>query len=202
MYPHKTPILVQRFFKDVLWRKSGTEKVLYLTFDDGPKVGVTEWVLDKLDQYNAKATFFCVGNNVLKYPELYARLLESGHSVGNHSFNHLNGWKTDFDKYIQNIEQAADCIDSNYYRPPYGKLTWKQYQFLKDKYKIVMWDVVAGDFDTTITKEQCYQAIKKHSKPGSIIVLHDNIRHMERMKYCVEKTLEDFSGEGYSFGVL
>ena len=169
MYPHKTPLLIQKFFKAALWRRNSPEKALYLTFDDGPQLGVTDWVLDQLADYNAKATFFCVGENVVKNPDLYKRILEEGHSVGNHSFNHLDGWKTNFEAYIENVEKAADCIDTKYFRAPYGKLTWKQYRYLVKRYTVVFWDVMPGDFDKQLSEEKVIVPYKKKRRRGLLL---------------------------------
>ncbi|MFT5801902.1 MAG: peptidoglycan/xylan/chitin deacetylase (PgdA/CDA1 family), partial [Nonlabens sp.] len=147
MYLVKTPSFIQKSFPNFLWRQATEEKTLYLTFDDGPIPEVTPWVLDQLDQYQAKATFFCVGDNVEKHPHIFAELTQRGHRVGNHTQQHLSGWATETSKYMANVEQCAAKVDSDLFRPPYGRLRPKQAKLLRQKYTVVMWDVLSGDFD-------------------------------------------------------
>ncbi|MEO1625490.1 MAG: polysaccharide deacetylase family protein, partial [Bacteroidota bacterium] len=178
------------------------DRVLYLTFDDGPHPEVTPWVLEQLKHYNAKATFFCVGDNVQKYPDTFAQLTEEGHSLGNHTFNHLNGWMTDNLPYFHNVRHCARLINSGFFRPPYGRLKPKQVQFLQRHYQIVMWDVLSGDFDTSIDGQQCFRNVAQNAGPGSIVVFHDSQKARKNMMDSLPKVLEHFHQLGYRFDAL
>ncbi len=182
-----------------MWDISAETDFLYLTFDDGPVPKVTPYVLDLLKQYNAKATFFCVGENINKHPNVFQRIIDEGHAVGNHTYHHLNGWKTKNDIYIDDIEKTNALLPSNLFRPPYGKLRLSQISNLKSQYKIVMWDVLSKDYDKAMTGEQCLQRVLTKAKPGSIIVFHDNIKAFDRLQYALPKMLEYFSSKGFSF---
>jgi len=181
---------------------SASEKKLYLTFDDGPLPTVTPHVLSILKQYNAKATFFCVGDNVSKHPQEYAQLLNEGHAVGNHTQHHLNGFKTSLNQYKEDVQQAATHISSNLFRPPYGRFMPAQYNALRADYNIVMWDVLSYDFDTRVTKHQCLHNVIKHSRNGSVIVFHDSVKASDKMLYALPQVLDHFSKLGYAFGKL
>lgn len=202
MYLTKTPTFVQNFFPNFTWKIPTSEKVLYLTFDDGPIPEVTPWVLDQLKQYDAKATFFAVGDNIRKHPEIFESVKAEGHTLGNHTFNHLNGWQTDNVAYFHNVRNGARMVDSDLFRPPYGKLTSRQVQFLQRHYRIVMWDILSGDFDPNVSKEQCLINVTGQAKPGSIIVFHDNIKSFEKLEYVLPRVLEHFSALGYQFEAL
>ncbi len=202
IYLAKTPQFFQSLFPNFVWRVPTKEKVLHLTFDDGPVPEVTPWVLDQLKQYGAKATFFCVGDNINKHKEIFDRIIAEGHSVGNHSYNHLSGWSTDNIAYFHNVRYCASLIDSTYFRPPYGRIKPTQAQFLQRHYKIIMWDVLSGDFDTTISKEQCYNNVINNAKEGSIIVFHDNIKALSNLEYALPKVLDSYSSLGYKFNPI
>lgn len=194
------PFVLTRFFKELIWNIPSPQKVLYLTFDDGPIPELTPWILDVLADYNAKATFFLVGDNVRKYPQLYDRILNDGHSVGNHTYHHLNGWKTDTESYIQDVQKADFFIDSNLFRPPYGKFNRKQRELLHSMGKqIVMWDVLTRDYDPKVTKEQCLEYVVDYANKGSVLVFHDNLKAEKNMKYTLLNTLELYSEKGYRF---
>jgi peptidoglycan/xylan/chitin deacetylase (PgdA/CDA1 family) len=195
MYFVKTPGIIQSAFSNLVWRIADSEKV-FLTFDDGPVPEVTPWVLDLLKSKNIKATFFCVGENVEKYPEIYQRILSEGHMVGNHTYNHLNAWKTKTSIYNENVEKASSLIASNLFRPPYGKLSPGQIKKLKDKYDVVMWDVLSGDFDSSFTPLDCLRNVKENAKKGSIIVFHDSIKASESLKYALPKVISFFEEKG------
>lgn len=199
MYLVKTPQFIQKLFPNFTWRIPSAEKQIYLTFDDGPIPDVTPWVIEQLKAYNAKATFFCVGDNVSKNPEVFKQILDEGHKVGNHTYNHLNGWTTDNVKYFLNVRRCAHQIKSNLFRPPYGRLMPKQAEFLQRHYRIVMWDVLSGDFDPDISAEQCLSNILKNAKPGSIVVLHDSLKAKDKLHFVLPKVLEYFSEKGFRF---
>lgn len=202
MYLIKTPTFIQNIFPNFLWSKPEEDKTLYLTFDDGPIPEVTPWVLEQLANYNAKGTFFCVGENIVKHPEVFEQVKAARHSVGNHTQNHLNGWTTDNLAYFHNIRHCARLVDSDLFRPPYGRLKPKQANFLQRHYTIVMWDVLSGDFDTNITGEQCFQNVLRGTKDGSIIVFHDSIKARPRLEYVLPRVLEHYSKLGYKFETL
>ena len=199
MYFIKTPNLVKRIFPQQVWSIPEADKSIYLTFDDGPTPGVTRWILNLLKQYDAKATFFLVGNNVRKYPNLTQLIADEGHSLGNHTFNHLNGWQTANGEYIKDIYKCRNLIHSNLFRPPYGKITRAQTRRLSDRYKVVMWDVLSGDFDQTLHKDKVVENVINNTVEGSVIVFHDSVKARERMQYALPKVLEHFSNRGYKF---
>ncbi len=199
MYLIKTPGFLQRFFPAYTWSVPTTEKVLYLTFDDGPIPEVTPWVLDTLRAFNAQATFFCVGDNVLRHPEVYAQVLAAGHAVGNHTFHHLNGWQTKPVAYLHNVRRCARVVDSRLFRPPYGRLRPSQSRSLQRHFRIVMWDVLSGDFDRTITPQQCLDNVLRYAGPGSIVVLHDSLKAERNLRFVLPAVLKHFADEGYRF---
>ncbi len=193
------------FPKGLIWNIKTKEKIIYLTFDDGPHPVATPYVLDELKRYNAKATFFCIGKNVQEQPAIYKRILTEGHRVGNHTHNHLNGRKTDNQLWLENVKEAAAWIDSDLFRPPYGLIKNFQSSILQQAnppYRIMMWTVLSADFDNQITPEQCFTHVKKNTEPGSIIVFHDSEKALPNMKYSLKKTLEFFSEEGYIFTAI
>ncbi|HKK76425.1 MAG TPA: polysaccharide deacetylase family protein [Saprospiraceae bacterium] len=202
MYLVKTPQFIQNLFPNYTWRVPTEEKEVYLTFDDGPIPEVTPWVLEQLANFNAKATFFCVGENVQKHPSVFEAVKAQGHTVGNHTYNHLDGWTTDNIPYFHNTRHSASITGSELFRPPYGKLKPKQAQFLQRHYRIIMWDILSGDFDPNISNEQCLQNVIRNVSPGSIIVFHDSLKAKEKLKYVLPKVLEHLSAQGYSFEAL
>ncbi len=199
MYLVKTPPIAKKIFCDYVWDIPTEEKVLYFTFDDGPIPEVTPMVLDILRDFSAKATFFCVGDNVRKYPKIFERILSEGHSVGNHTFHHLNGWKTPKEIYLDDVEQCHKLVSSKLFRPPYGKITREQAHTLKSDYKIIMWDILCGDFDRRVTSNDCFARMKKHASPGSIIVLHDSLKTQKCVRQALPTTLQFFMDQGYRF---
>ncbi len=199
MYLIKTPRIIPRIFPNFIWKIPSTLKEIYLTFDDGPVPEITPWVLDQLDKFNAKATFFCVGENIIKTPDIFQKIVECGHKVGNHSFNHLNGWATDNRPYFHNVRICANIVKSALFRPPYGRLKPSQAQFLQRHYDIVMWDVLSGDFDHNLPREKCFENVTNHAKEGSIIVFHDSVKAIENLKYTLPRVLKYYSSLGYSF---
>ncbi|MEP7263437.1 MAG: polysaccharide deacetylase family protein [Bacteroidota bacterium] len=189
-------------FPSLIWKIKTSEKILYLTFDDGPIPEVTPWVLRELEKYHAKATFFCIGSNVVKNSELFKQLTVHGHRIGNHTQHHLNGWKAKPTVYINNVADAGLHISSHIFRPPYGKITPVIITRLKSEYKIVMWDVLSYDFDITRNGEWCSQHVIRSAKPGSIIVFHDSIKANERLKVALPAVLKYFSAKGFKFHSL
>ena len=181
------------------WHIPTSEKVLFLTFDDGPIPEATPWVLDTLRTYGAKATFFCVGDNVRKHPAIFHQLLAEGHAVGNHTFNHLKGWKTNTLDYLENVDQCNEIVSSPLFRPPYGSLKPSQTRMLKSRYRIVMWDVLSGDFDPSISPEECLQNVMDNIQPGSIVLFHDSLKAADRMRFALPQVLEKLSEEGWRF---
>ncbi len=192
----------QSLLKSLIWSVKTPNKEVFLTFDDGPIPNITPWVVNELKRYNAKATFFCVGDNVKKHPEVFQLLLDNGHRVGNHTMNHLNGWKNFNKTYFENINEAEKFIESNLFRPPYGKIKPTQIFRLKKKYRIIMWDVLTYDYDENKTGEECLNKIKKNVKPGSIIVFHDSLKAEKRLRYALPKCLEFLKTEGYIFSAI
>ncbi len=198
----KTPKWLPLLHTKRIWKMDINKKEIFLTFDDGPHVSITNFVLDELKKFNAKATFFCIGDNVVKYPDVYRRILDEGHSVGNHTFNHLNGFQTDNKIYVANVLEASKYIDTVLFRPPYGRIKTFQANVLtrlKKPYKIVMWTVLSGDFDHSITPQRCLENVIFKSSNGAIVVFHDSEKASERMMYALPKVLEALSNEGYSF---
>jgi peptidoglycan/xylan/chitin deacetylase (PgdA/CDA1 family) len=205
MYFIKTPWWLRALYPSLTWRIKETGKTVYLTFDDGPHESATGFVLDQLKQFNAKATFFCIGKNVKDHPAVYQRIIDEGHSIGNHTYNHVNGWKVSDDIYIDEIQQANEVIKSNLFRPPYGRIKRSQIKKLatcNPQPQIIMWDVLSGDFDTNVTPEACLGYVLYHTKPGSIIVFHDSTKALERLQYALPKMLAHFTKEGYTFSAI
>lgn len=202
MYLTKTPRFIKSLFPNFIWNVPNDNNTIYLTFDDGPIPEVTPWVLEELDKYQAKASFFCVGENVKSYPEIYNQILDKGHAIGNHTFNHLSGWASENVPYFHNVRNCANEVHSNLFRPPYGRLKPKQVQFLQRHYKIIMWDVLSGDFDDNITEEQCLQNVIHNTSPGSIIVFHDSLKSEKKLRYVLPKVLKYFSAMSYKLEKL
>jgi len=200
-YLVKTPSLIKFLFRNWVWSLSKKEKAIYLTFDDGPTPEITEWVLNQLKKYNAKATFFCIGKNTQQHPEIFEKIIKNSHSIGNHTHNHLNGLKTPTSNYIKNIEDSEDYIQKSIlFRPPYGKLRFSQSRKIRKKgYKIIMWDVLSADFDTSITKEKCLENVIGYTTKGSIIVFHDSIKAANKLKFVLPKVLEYYTEKGFVF---
>jgi peptidoglycan/xylan/chitin deacetylase (PgdA/CDA1 family) len=199
----KTPWWLKKIYHSYTWQVDTQEKELFLTFDDGPHPTITPFVLEQLKQFNASATFFCIGKNVSAYPEVYQQILKEGHSIGNHTYNHLNGWKTDDKTYLENVEEASSIISSSLFRPPYGRIRSSQAkQIMQAGSKLIMWDVLSGDFDESLSKEKCLNNVVANSKPGSIIVFHDSEKAFPRLEYALPRTLDFFSNKGYRFSKL
>ncbi len=251
MYFVRPPFFLQWYYANLTWRKTTNEKTVYLTFDDGPIPNVTEFVLNTLRSFDIKATFFCIGDNITKHPAVFERIKKEDHAIGNHTYHHLKGWKTDDDTYLADFEKCQALTQTNLFRPPYGRIKKSQIRKLKaervetkaerlkrkgerlktkihaqvisEKFKveslkdespisnliahssyldIVMWDVLSGDFDTTITPEKCYQNVIKNVKNGSIIVFHDSLKAWDRMEYALPRVVEELLKQGYRFEKL
>ena len=201
----KTPSLIKLIFNNRVWSFSSKEKTLYLTFDDGPTPEITNWTLKQLKIHNAKATFFCIGKNIVNHPEIYQNIIDCGHSIGNHTNNHLNGYKTNTSEYLKNISECEKKFKkkTTLFRPPYGKLKISQAKKLKKEgYKIIMWDVLSADFDTSITPEDCLKNVIRNVNNGSIIVFHDSVKAQEKLKYVLPKILEYYTYKGYRFNTI
>lgn len=194
--------LLKKLFGSLVWNIQTKDPLLFLTFDDGPIPEITPWVLDTLEAYGAKATFFCVGDNVRKHPEIYQSLLDRGHAVGNHTCHHLNGWKTANDKYYSDIEECRTLVSSDLFRPPYGRLTPSQMRRLKRQYRLVMWDVLSKDYDLKISNEACLENVTGHARRGSIVVFHDSLKAKSRLEFALPRVLEYYSKKGFRFVAL
>lgn len=198
----KTPGWIRWLHKSCVWQISTSDKTIYLTFDDGPHPSITSFVLDELKKYNAKATFFCIGKNVELYPDMYRRIINEGHAIGNHTYHHLNGWKTADEEYLNDIENAKKIIDSNFFRPPYGRITRFQLgQLSKPRFQLkpIMWSVLSGDFDVKLSKESCRDYVLMNAESGSIVVFHDSEKANERMCFALPEVLQYFSKKGFQF---
>jgi len=203
----KTPWWLKRIYSSRLWSVDTNEKIIYLSFDDGPDPVATPFVLDELKKYDVKASFFCIGKNVSSYPDIYKRILDEGHRVGNHTHNHLNGWKTDNKIYLADIAEAARYIDSGLFRPPYGRIRSSQARRIdralkKEFSKIVMWSLLSGDFDESVTKEKCLRNVTDNAKAGSIIVFHDSQKAFPRLEYVLPRAMEFLIKKEYVFEKL
>jgi len=202
MIIEQPPFIYRFIYKGSHWRINKDKKVVYLTFDDGPIPEVTPWVLDLLDHYHIKACFFCVGDNVRKHPEVFNEVIKRGHSVGNHTFNHLQGIRTHSKNYIDNVNKAAELIPSKLFRPPHGHIRLSQYFRVRKDYKIIMWDVVSRDYGKYLTPDKVLANVKKYTRNGSIIVFHDSLKAERNMKEALPKAIEWLLEEGYSFELL
>jgi peptidoglycan/xylan/chitin deacetylase (PgdA/CDA1 family) len=185
-----------------IWRMDRKEKAVYLTFDDGPIPRVTPWVLDILDQYGIKATFFMVGDNVRKHPEEYRMVVERGHRIGNHTFNHIGGLKHGIRGYLRNVDKANELIHSDLFRPPHGWMKWEQYLFVRMKYRIVMWDLVTRDYSTWLNGKEVLTNVRRYARNGSIITFHDSIKSEDKLRYALPKAIEWLLSQGYQFKVF
>lgn len=201
----KTNRFIKWIFPKYVWEIPNNENKIYLTFDDGPTPEITEWVLELLKKHNIKATFFCIGNNIEKHPEIFEKVIADGHSIGNHTFNHLKGWKTKTDDYIENTNLCEAIIgnqpkNSKLFRPPYGKIKFSQSRILRKLgYKIIMWDVLSVDYDKNITPEKCLENVIKNTASGSVIVFHDSIKAFDNLEFALPKAIEYLKDKGFVF---
>lgn len=203
MYFVKTPNIISSIFPYLIWKIKTDEPILYLTIDDGPTAHYTDWILNVLDDFNCKATFFCIGKNVMQHPTKYEKIIAKGHKTGNHTYNHVKGWGTNDDIYLKEVKQCEKVIDSKLFRPPYGKIDFTQSKaIIKLGYEIIMWDVLSGDFDENIEQEKCLSNITNNIENGSVIVLHDSEKAVANMKYVLPRFLEFALNEGFTFKTL
>ena len=209
MYSVRPNLLMRKIYSSVVWRVHTKEKKVFLTFDDGPNPEVTPFVLSMLKSFNAKATFFCVGANIEKHPEVFQQLMAEGHSIGNHTYHHLNGWKTKTKEYLENIEKCKTAMANAhppstihhppFFRPPYGRMKPSQCSILNTQYSVVMWDVLSGDFDEKTSEKKCLKNVLSKTREGSIVVFHDSIKAKKNLFYVLPKFLEHFSKKGFVF---
>ena len=203
MFIEQPPQIIRYLYPSAIWRMDKDERAVYLTFDDGPIPRVTPWVLDVLDKYGIKATFFMVGDNIRKHPDEFRMVVERGHRIGNHTFNHIRGLSYDINSYLENTEKACRMMmGTNLFRPPHGYMSPKQYAELKKRYKIIMWDLVTRDYNRKFNGEQILQKVKKYARNGSIITFHDSIKSEENLKYALPKAIEWLKEQGYEFRVF
>ena len=206
----KTNAFIKWVFSRYVWDIPNTENKIYLSFDDGPTPEITDWVLEELKKHDARATFFCIGKNIEEQPQLFEKIIQNKHAIGNHTYNHLNGWKTATKDYIKNVTECAKTIvkhnyaaTSKSFRPPYGKITTGQSDALKKQgYKIIMWDVLSADFDTSISKEKCLKNVISNIKPGSIIIFHDSVKAFQNLKYTLPKVLDYIDEKKFRYDVI
>lgn len=192
-------LITQKLLNNLIWKIPDTKNKLFLTFDDGPTPEITFWILKTLKEYNAKATFFCLGKNVEKHPDIYNSIIEDNHSVGNHTYSHVNGWKHKTKDYILDVEMASNNIKTNLFRPPYGKIKISQISKINHTHKVIMWNVLSKDYSVKTSNEECFINVVKYSKEGSIIVFHDSEKAKSNLMYSLPKVLNHFSNLGYEF---
>lgn len=203
MFIEQPPQLIRCLYPSAIWRMDKDKKAVYLTFDDGPIPRVTPWILDVLDRYGIKATFFMVGDNIRKHPDEFRMVVERGHRIGNHTFNHIRGLSYDINSYLENTDKACRMMmNTNLFRPPHGYMSPKQYAELKKRYKIIMWDLVTRDYNRKFTGEQILQKVKKYARNGSIITFHDSLKSEENIRYALPKAIEWLMEQGYEFKVF
>ncbi len=205
MYLVKTPWLLKKLYPQLTWDADSSSRCIYLTFDDGPIPIVTPFVLNILKQYKAKATFFCIGDNIRKHPEIFEQVKADGHAIGNHTYNHLKGWVTDDKTYVDNFLEADKLIGGNLFRPPYGRMKRSQSKLIKDmrpEMRFIMWNVLSGDFDINLKPEKCLQNVIKNTFSGDIVLFHDSLKAFERLEYALPQAMEYWAGQGYVFKAL
>lgn len=202
MFIEQPPKIIRALYPDAIWRMDPNEKAVYLTFDDGPIPGITPWVLDLLDKYEIKATFFMVGDNVRKHPKEFQMVVDRGHRIGNHTFNHVRGFEYLSQNYLENADMANEVLQTDLFRPPHGHMRWAQYYTLKRHYKIIMWDLVTRDYSKRLNGKQVFRIVKKYVRNGSIITFHDSVKSEENMKYALPRSIEWLKEQGYEFKLL
>ncbi len=199
MYLVKTPDLLKPLASDLIWNFDRTKRIIYLTFDDGPTKDITIEILRILALFQAKATFFCIGGNVNRYPNHFAKMIEEGHAVGNHTWNHMNGWMYSNFSYYRSVLECSELVKSDLFRPPYGRISRNQTRGLKSKFRIIMWDVLSADWRADVAPQKCLDNVRKNVTSGSIVVFHDSEKARKNMIYTLPRALEFWSGQGYQF---
>ena len=199
MYFIKTPEILKRIYPNQVWSYPVSDKKLYLTFDDGPTPNITEWVLRELKKYSARATFFLVGQNAERYPEIVSRIKKEGHAIGNHTYRHVNGWMTSPKPYLKDVLKCDEILHTKLFFFFYSRITRSQTRMMMNRYRVIMWDVLSGDFDHSITAERCLKNVIENTLSGSIVVFHDSMKAADRLQYVLPRTLDHFSAKGYSF---
>ena len=203
MYLTKTPYLIYKlYYPNAMWNIESDENEIFLTFDDGPVPEVTPWVLETLDKFNAKATFFCVGENVIKHHDIFNEIKKRGHSIGNHTFSHLNGWKSNRFEYLFNVLKCNRHFKTPLFRPPYGKLSLLQHKILKKHFKLIYWTVISGDFDQELTPETCFENTISSTEKGSIVVFHDSMKARKNLTFVLPAFLKYFKDKGFNFKAI
>ncbi len=199
MFKYTIPHLLRWIFPNYTWKVKTTKKVVYFTFDDGPHPEITLWVLEQLAVYNAKATFFMVGENIVKHPEIFEQVKQKGHQIGNHTFNHLNGWKTNNDEYFQNMERCQQLTKTNLFRPPYGRIKNSQAKHISKTHKIIMWNRLSRDYDINLNIQESLKAMKLLPANGAIFVFHDSEKAFKNIQIILPQLLQFYKEEGYEF---
>jgi peptidoglycan/xylan/chitin deacetylase (PgdA/CDA1 family) len=202
MYPIKTPKILRWPYPEMVWKVKTEKKEVFLTFDDGPIPEVTPWALSQLNAFDASAMFFMVGDNIDRYPDIFQQVLDSGNGVGSHTQNHLVGWNSSLEDYLENVDLCASKMDSSFFRPPHGRIKRSQVKALKEGYNLIMWDVLSGDFDQEISAEKCVDNVLDKVSSGSIIVFHDSVKAWPRLEKALPEILKQLKERGYSFGDL
>jgi peptidoglycan/xylan/chitin deacetylase (PgdA/CDA1 family) len=193
--------IIRRLAPSLIWNMDG-ERDVFLTFDDGPTPGITEWILSELDKRGAKATFFCLGKNIEMYPDLYEKIVTKGHVVGNHTYSHQKGWSMSLRRYIEDVDFCNSLINSSLLRPPYGRITPNQARVLSERYSLVMWDVLSRDYSRVISPRQCLKNVTKHVCPGSIVVFHDSVKAFRNLRYALPRVLDHIDKQGWKCSAI
>ncbi len=202
MLVYRVPQWLRLLFPKLEWEGNTEGQRIYLTFDDGPIPGVTDWVLDTLEKYDARATFFCVGENVQRHPDIYERIAQKGHAVGNHTFHHVKGWSTDTVAYSEEVARTATMVRSDLFRPPYGRISRSQVLALRPSYRIIMWSLLSGDYESGLNRERSLRKLMQHTRPGSIVVFHDSEKARANLEWLLPRYLEFCAARGYIFATL
>lgn len=195
------PKFLKRLMPSLIWDLH-SESDVFLTFDDGPTPGITEWILEELSKHNAKATFFCLGKNVEQYPDLCQKILDGGHKLGNHTYSHQKGWSMSLERYVEDVDFAHQLIHSDLFRPPYGRITPSQAKVLSERYNLIMWDVLSQDYNGLISPRKCLRNVTKHVRAGSIVVFHDSEKSFRNMRYALPRTLDFIDKLGLKCSVI
>lgn len=198
MFIERPPLLFRLLYPSALWRIEKQERTVFLTFDDGPIPEATPWILDTLDKYGVKATFFMVGDNARKYPHLHQEVVRRGHRIGNHTYHHLQGFKHSVEKYLKDTEEANKILRTNLFRPPHGHMTTAQYKHLQKSYTVVMWDLVTRDYSNRLSEQEILENVKRYTRSGSIITFHDSLKSIEKLHYALPRAIEWLQAEGYT----